>query len=145
MGELAASIAHEVNQPLAAVVANASACRRWLAAAPPNTAEASDAADRIIRDAARASDVISRIRGFLRRGELHKVPIDLEELIHEVIGFVQDKVSTQLVELHVEIMPGTRRVFADRIQLQQVILNLMLNATEAMEKRSRSRECCGWP
>jgi PAS domain S-box-containing protein len=139
MGELAASIAHEVNQPLAAVVANASACRRWLAAAPPNTAEASDAADRIIRDAVRASDVISRIRGFLRRGDLHKVPLDLDEVIHEVIGFVQDKVNTQLIELHVEIMPGTPRVFADRIQLQQVVLNLMLNAIEAMEKVAQPR------
>ena len=139
MGELAASIAHEVNQPLAAVVANASACRRWLAAAPPNTAEASDAADRIIRDAARASDVISRIRGFLRRGELHKVPLELDEVIHEVIGFVQDKVNTQLIELHVEITPGTPRVFADRIQLQQVVLNLMLNAIEAMEKVAQPR------
>jgi PAS domain S-box-containing protein len=139
MGELAASIAHEVNQPLAAVVANASACRRWLAIAPPNTAEASDAADRIIRDAVRASDVISRIRGFLRRGELHKVPLDLDEVIQEMIGFVQDKVNTQLIELHVEIMPGTPRVFADRIQLQQVVLNLMLNAIEAMEKVAQPR------
>jgi PAS domain S-box-containing protein len=139
MGELAASIAHEVNQPLAAVVANASACRRWLAAAPPNTAEASDAADRIVRDAVRASDVISRIRGFLRRGELHKVPLDLDKVIHEVIGFVRDKVNTQLVELHVEIVPGTPRVFADRIQLQQVVLNLMLNAIEAMEKVAQPR------
>lgn len=115
IGELAASIAHEVNQPLAAVVANASACRRWLAAAPPVTTEASDAADRIIRDATRASEFISRIRGFLRRGELHKVPLDLDEVIHEVIGFVQDKVNTQLIELHVEITTGTPRVFADRI------------------------------
>jgi PAS domain S-box-containing protein len=139
MGELAASIAHEVNQPLAAVVANASACRRWLAAAPPNTAEAGDAAERIVRDARRASDVISRIRGFLRRGELHKVPLDLDEVIHEVIGFVQDKVNTQLIELNVEIMPGTPRVFADRIQLQQVILNLMLNSIEAMEKVAQPR------
>jgi PAS domain S-box-containing protein len=139
MGELAASIAHEVNQPLAAVVANASACRRWLAAAPPNTAEASDAAERIGRDAARASDVISRIRGFLRRGELHKVPLDPDEVIHEVIGFVQDKLKTQLIELHLEITPGTPRVFADRIQLQQVVLNLMLNAIEAMEKVAQPR------
>jgi PAS domain S-box-containing protein len=139
MGELAASIAHEVNQPLAAVVANASACRRWLAAAPPNTSEACDAAERIVRDAGRASDVISRIRGFLRRGELHKVPLDLDEVIHEVIGFVQDKVNTQLIELHVEIMPGTPRVFADRIQLQQVVLNLMLNAIEAMERATQPR------
>ncbi len=139
MGELAASIAHEVNQPLAAVAANASACRRWLAAAPPNAAEASDAAERIIRDATRASDVISRIRGFLRRSELHKVSLDLDEVIHEVIGFVQDKVNTRLIELHVEITPGTPRVFADRIQLQQVVLNLMLNAIEAMEKVAQPR------
>jgi PAS domain S-box-containing protein len=139
MGELAASIAHEVNQPLAAVVANASACRRWLGVAPPNTAEASDAADRIIRDAMRASYVISRIRGFLRRGELHKVPLDLDEVIQEMIGFVQDKVNTQLIELHVEIMPGTPRVFADRIELQQVVLNLMLNAIEAMEQVAQPR------
>jgi C4-dicarboxylate-specific signal transduction histidine kinase len=139
LGELAASIAHEVNQPLAAVVANGSACRRWLAAVPPNTAEASDAADRIIRDATRASEVISRIRGFLMRGESHKTSLDVGEVIHEVGTMVQDKARTQVVDLRIEIGPDTPRVVADRIQLQQVILNLMMNAIEAMDKAPQPR------
>jgi PAS domain S-box-containing protein len=139
MGELAASIAHEVNQPLAAVVANGSACRRWLAAVPPNMDEASNAADRVVRDATRASEVISRIRSFLRRGELRKASLDIGEVIREAIPLIQIKASTQAVELRIEIAPDTPRVIADRIQLQQVILNLMLNGIEAMDKLSPPR------
>jgi PAS domain S-box-containing protein len=139
MGELAASIAHEVNQPLAAVVANGSACRRWLAAVPPNVAEANNAADRVVRDATRASEVISRIRSFLRRGELRKACLDIGEAIREAITLVQIKASAQAVELRVDIAPDAPRVIADRIQLQQVILNLMLNGIEAMDKVPQPR------
>jgi C4-dicarboxylate-specific signal transduction histidine kinase len=139
MGELAASIAHEVNQPLAAVVANGSACRRWLAAEPPNMAEANNAADRVVRDATRASEVISRIRSFLRRGELRKASLDIGEAIREAITLVQIKARSQAVELRIEIAPDAPRVIADRIQLQQVILNLILNGIEAMDKVSQPR------
>jgi C4-dicarboxylate-specific signal transduction histidine kinase len=139
MGELAASIAHEVNQPLAAVAANGSACRRWLAAVPPNVTEASDAADRIIRDTARASEVISRIRGFLKRGDLRKTALNIGEVIREVIAFIEDKLNSQAVELRIDIAPDTPQVVADRVQLQQVLLNLMLNALEAMQEVPQPR------
>lgn len=132
MGELAASIAHEVNQPLAAVVTNGNACRRWLAAEPPNTQEANDALQRIIRDANRASDVISRIRGFLKREEARKTRLDLHDVIHEVIDLVQGEARTAGVSLRVEAVANLPPVAADRVELQQVILNLMMNAIESM-------------
>lgn len=132
MGELAASIAHEVNQPLAAVVANGHACLRWLAAEPPNEQEAHEAVQRIIRDANRASDVISRIRGFLKRGGPHRTQVHVGEMIDDVISLVQDAARTHGVSLHVKSAADLPPVVADRVQLQQVILNLVMNAIDAM-------------
>jgi PAS domain S-box-containing protein len=132
LGELAASIAHEVNQPLAAVVANANACLRWLDAQPPDADEAEAAVQRIVRDANRASDVIARIRGFLSRGELVPTPVDVEDVIDEVIGLVQSDSRAQSVSIRRTPVPGLPAVRVDRVQLQQVILNLVINALEAM-------------
>jgi PAS domain S-box-containing protein len=134
MGELAASIAHEVNQPLAAVVANGNACRRWLAARPPNMREADTALRCILEDASRASDVISRIRGFLKRGESRKAPLEVNDVIREVISLVQGEARTRGVSLRVESAADLPPVAADRVQLQQVILNLVMNAIEAMAR-----------
>ncbi|MAZ09936.1 MAG: histidine kinase [Sutterellaceae bacterium] len=132
MGELAASIAHEVNQPLAAVVANGHACLRWLAAETPNEQEVHDAVQLIIRDANRASDVISRIRGFLQRKGPHRTEVHLDEVIGNVISLVHDKARTHGVSLSVRSAADLPPVMADRVQLQQVVLNLVMNAIDAM-------------
>lgn len=135
MGELAASIAHEVNQPLAAVIANGHAGARWLAAMPPNMEEANAALERIIDDANRASGVIARIRAFLRRepSPLKVIGVkETEEIIDEVIAIVAGEIKMQQVTVHCEVTDDTPPVVADRIALQQVLLNLVLNAVEAM-------------
>jgi PAS domain S-box-containing protein len=132
LGELAASIAHEVNQPLAAVVANGQACLRWLDAQPPNGHEVKAAVQRIVRDANQASQVIARIRGFLKRGEFMQTPVDVEEVIGEVVELVQAEARAQGVLLRQVLARDLPAVSVDRVQLQQVILNLVMNAMEAM-------------
>jgi PAS domain S-box-containing protein len=132
MGELAASISHELNQPLAALAINASACQRWLAAQPPNMEEANAAAARANREALRARDVVARIRGFLRREEITKTPVKVDEVVHEAVGLVEDMARTNNVSVHVDTESDLPNVLADRVQLQQVIVNLAMNAIEAM-------------
>ena len=132
VGELTASIAHEVNQPLAAVVTNANACLRWLAGQPPNLDEARDAARRIVRDGNRASDVIARIRALLKKGESAKAPVDLNELIQEIRALAQAEVLRRKVTLQTDLAPSLPPVVADRVQLQQVLLNLITNALDAL-------------
>jgi len=132
LGELAASIAHEVNQPLVAVAANADALLRWMAVQPPNEQEAHDAIQRIIRDVNRASEVIARIRSFLKRGEPHRTQVQIEDVICDVIVLVQAEARTHSVSLRHTPAYEVPSVLADRVQLQQVILNLVVNALEAM-------------
>jgi len=132
MGELAASIAHEVNQPLAAIIANAGACARWLAAQPPNLDEVRSAIERVIRDANRATEVVARIRTFLKREE-SMAPLAINEVIRDVVELMQREVAAHRASLCVDLAHRLPAVSADRIQLQQVMLNLMMNALEAMD------------
>jgi PAS domain S-box-containing protein len=141
MGELAASIAHEVNQPLAAVVTNANACLRWLAGPIPNPDEARAAALRIIRDGKRASDVIGRIRALVKKSGTEQVRLDINEVIQEVVGLIQSEIQKNGVALRLELAADFPRVLGDRVQLQQVILNLVMNGIEAMSAvTDRSRD-----
>jgi two-component system, LuxR family, sensor kinase FixL len=132
MGELAASIAHEVNQPLAAVITNGNACLRWLARDPPDLDETREAVRRMIRDGNRASEVIARIRTLMRKAEPQKVRLAINGVIGEVIALADSEVRRNGVLLKTDLAADLPPVLADRIQLQQVLLNLMLNGMEAM-------------
>ena len=132
MGELAASIAHEVNQPLAAVIANGNACLRWLAGEAPNLDEAREAARRIIRDGKRAGEVIARTRALSRKTETEKERLDLNEAIQEVVALVQGEVRRNRVALRLDLASDLPPVLGDRVQLQQVVLNLLMNGIEAL-------------
>ena len=141
LGELAASIAHEINQPLAAVITNGSACLRWLAGATPNLDEAREAIARIIRDGNRASDVIGRIRALVKKSGTEQVRLDINEVIQEVVGLIQSEIQKNGVALRLELAADFPRVLGDRVQLQQVILNLVMNGIEAMSAvTDRSRD-----
>ena len=132
MGELAASIAHEVNQPLSGVVVNANACLRWLAGDSPNLEEAREAVRRIVRDGKRAGDVIARIRALATKTATAKERLDLNEAVQEVLAFAGDQLRKNRVAVRTEFAPGLSPVLGDRVQLQQVALNLVMNAIEAM-------------
>jgi PAS domain S-box-containing protein len=132
VGELAASIAHEINQPLAAIVMNGNAALRWLTMEQPNLAKARDSAELIIRDGARAGQVISRIRAMLKKAPPSKTPLDVNEFVSEVVALTQSEMLRNSVSLRVDLAEDLPKVPGDRIQLQQVMLNLMVNAVEAM-------------
>jgi C4-dicarboxylate-specific signal transduction histidine kinase len=137
LGELAASIAHELNQPLGAVVNNASACLRWLAAS--NVEEARNSAELIRADGHRAGEIIARIRALAKKTPPQKDRININQTIREVIALARSEVERNGVALEIQLSDDVRQppvVFADRIQLQQVILNLMMNAIEAMSEVS---------
>jgi C4-dicarboxylate-specific signal transduction histidine kinase len=134
VGELTASIAHEVNQPLAAIVTNSNACLRWLGGAQPNLDEARKAVDRIIKDSYRASDVISRVRALVKKTPARNDLVDLNEVIVEVLALAQNQARRAGVVLKRELATDLPRVRGDRVQLQQVILNLVINGLEAIAK-----------
>ena len=132
LGALTASIAHEVNQPLSGIVTNASTCLRMLDAEPPNVDGARETARRTIRDARRASDVIVHLRALFGRKDMVAEPVDLNETTKEVIGLLRNELQRNQVALQAELANDLPRVAADRIQLQQVIFNLIRNAADAM-------------
>jgi PAS domain S-box-containing protein len=132
LGEITASIAHEVNQPLAAVVMNGNACRRWLSANPPNLDEALEAAQRVVSDGERAGQVIARIRALVRRGATERHPLAVNDVVREALGFVRAELEQKGVGIRADLSGGLPAILGDRVQLQQVMVNLALNAGDAM-------------
>ena len=139
LGELAASIAHEVNQPLAAVAANGEAGLRWLDRANPNVAEASAAMQRIVADARRAGDIITRVRGMAAGRAPQQVSLSLDDVIEEALGYLRHELQSKQIEVLLDLAPALPPALADRIQLQQVIVNLAINAVQAMAQSGTTR------
>jgi C4-dicarboxylate-specific signal transduction histidine kinase len=141
MGELMASIAHEVNQPLAAIVTNGNACQRWLGAATPNLEEARAAVARIISEGNRASNLIKEIRAFVKKSPPQKDLVEINDLVRETLSLVRRELARNQVALQTELAANLPALTADRVQLQQVLLNLVMNGIEAMSTiEGRSRE-----
>jgi PAS domain S-box-containing protein len=132
VAEIASSIGHEVNQPLAAIVMTGDACRRWLAAEPPKLAEAREAIQHIISDGKRASQVIDRIRTLLQKGELEKKALNVNELMREALTLTRGELARHQIAIQTDLREGLPHVVGDRVQLQQVLVNLMLNSADAM-------------
>ena len=132
LGELTASISHEVNQPIAAIATNGQVCLRLLALETPRPDEMRATVERIVRDANRASEVIQRIRALAKRSEPQMVSLDINDVIREAILLVQREVISHGVSLQTELASGLPHVLGDRVQLQQVIINLLMNGVEAM-------------
>lgn len=143
MGELAASIAHELNQPLGSIVTSGDACLRWLAAKPPDLDEVRQAVEAIIRDGTRASSVLVRTRGLLRREERLRERLDINDVIREVIALLDGELRRNGASLRTKMPENLSPVVVERVLLQQVILNLIMNAMEAMRAVSdRARVLC---
>jgi hypothetical protein len=133
LAEMSASIAHEVNQPLAAIVTNSQACQQWLSADPPNLQRALITMERVIRDANAAADIVSRTRALFQRSVLTKTPLNLNEVISEVLQVMNDEANARAIRLRANLDINPPPVAADRIQMQQVLVNLIRNGIDAME------------
>lgn len=141
LGELTASIAHEINQPLAAVIANADACLAWLQRSPPDLKAARRSVEWIIEDGKRASDVIRHVRALAKRTDIEMVPLDANLVVREAVALVQREMASHAVSMRMELSSALPKIFGDRIQLQQVLINLIMNGIEAMEDvHDRPRE-----
>ena len=132
MGELSASIAHEINQPLAAIINNGNASKRFLASSPPDLDEVKDAVDEIVRDARRASEVLSRIRAMLKSTAPARVQVDVNHEIAEVLELTRHELQRHSVSVQTDLHSNLPTIPADRVQLQQVVLNLVMNGIDAM-------------
>src|SRR5882724_9732674 len=140
MGELTASLAHEIRQPISAAVTNAKTCLRWLGRDEPNVAEACEAASRLVKDVTRAADIIGRINALFKKGVLHRELVDVNELIREMIVLLSSEASRYSISIRTGLAEGLPKVMADRVQLQQVFMNLMLNGIDAMKETSGGSE-----
>lgn len=134
LGELAASIAHEVNQPLAAVAASSGACLRWMATEPPNLPKAQQAVERIIADTHRASEIIARLRGMARHQTPTKQWLNVADTVNAALRLLAGELSEQNITLRVHVQEGLPPMLADEVQIQQVILNLAMNGVDAMRQ-----------
>ena len=136
MGELAASLAHEIKQPITGVAMNASICLRWLQNEPPSIEDARETVSDIINDVKRATDIIDRNHSFYRRGSSRRELVDLNEIIRHMIALLRDAADRNSISIRTELDPKLAMTTADRVQLQQVLMNLMLNGIEAMKGSS---------
>jgi PAS domain S-box-containing protein len=140
MGELTASLAHEVNQPIAAAVTNANTCLRWLTRDHPDVEEARAAAMRIVKDGTRAADIVSRIRLLFKKGEPQRELVDVNEVIQEMIVLLRGEATRYSISVRMELAADLRQVTGDRVQFQQVLMNLMINGIDAMKDLDGARE-----
>ncbi len=140
MGELTASLAHEVNQPIAAAVTSANSCIRWLASEVPNLDKARASALRIVKDGTRAAEIISRIRLLFQKGTLRLEKVDLNEVIEEMAILLHGEATRHLISVRTELAADLPPVMGDRVQLQQVLMNLMMNSIDAMKSVDGRRE-----
>jgi C4-dicarboxylate-specific signal transduction histidine kinase len=140
MGELTVSIAHEINQPLTAVVTHGHACMEWLSADPPNVSKARQTTERIIQDGTRAGAVLAKIRALFNNEAPTKAPLDINQLIEELTWFVRDEAANRSIVMRTELAAGLPLITADRVQLQQVMLNLIMNAMDAVLEKCADRE-----
>ncbi|MDP9421647.1 MAG: sensor histidine kinase [Pseudomonadota bacterium] len=137
MGEIAASIAHEINQPISGAITNANAALHWLAADPPNVGEVRKSLERIVKDGYRASDVIARVRALARKTPPRKDPLDINEAVGDVLALTERKLQSNGVKVTVRLSRDLPLIRADRTQVQQVICNLVVNGIEAMSSTGR--------
>ena len=140
MGELTASLAHEVNQPIAAALTNANTCLRWLTRDRPDVAEAREAASRIVKDATRAAEIISRTRLLFKKGTAQRESVSVNEMVREMIVLLRGEATRHNILIGTELAADLPQVMADRVQLQQVLMNLVLNGIEAMKEVDGKRE-----
>ncbi|MDR3763575.1 MAG: PAS domain-containing protein [Acidobacteriota bacterium] len=141
LGELSASIAHEINQPLTALVTHAYACLRWLQASPANLEKATATAEKIVMEGTRAGAIVSRIRSLYQRGEAVRRAVDMNEIIRELLSLLREEAVRHGATVRIQLAPELPELYADRLQIQQVVLNLAFNALDAMaEVNERPRE-----
>ena len=140
MGELTASLAHEVNQPIAAAVTGASTCVRWLTRDNPDIVEARDAALGVVRNGKRAADIINRIRSLSRKGDSRRQPVYINEVILEIIALLQSEAKRYSISIRTDLAEALPKVMADSLQVQQVMMNLIMNGIDAMKDVDQPRE-----
>ncbi len=140
MGELTASLADEVNQPIAAAITDANTCLRWLVRDIPDVLEARDAASRTIKDATRAAEIVNRVRLLFKKGIPERELVDVNELIREMVVLLRSEAMRYSIATHTELAPNLPQVIGDRVQLQQVFMNLIVNAIDAMKDGDGMRE-----
>src|SRR4030081_523610 len=140
MGELTASLAHEVNQPIAAAVTNANTCLRWLMRDHPDVEEACAAASRVVKDGTRAAEIVGRIRLLFEKGTWQRELVDVNEVIREMIVLLRGETTRYSISVRTELAADLAQVIGDRVQLQQVLMNLMINGIDAMKDVDETRE-----
>jgi C4-dicarboxylate-specific signal transduction histidine kinase len=140
MGELTASLAHEVNQPIAAAITDANTCLRWLARDQPNLEEARAAASRIVQDGRRAGEIVKRVRLLFKKGTAQREMVDLNEIVREMVLLLRSEAIQFAVFVRTELAADLPQVMGDRVELQQVLMNLIMNSIDAMKIAEGTRE-----